>query len=179
MKKICTLSDSHLVMHAARNFRKMLGDGFEFVGEWVDLNGLNHCSRGGDSTLDVIDRMDEVPSSDIYIICLGTNDGGLSFEQSLSNLERIVTELFEKSTQCEVLIMTTLPSKLDSDGRIHNLAELIRTHEWQTGVVVVDTHQVLLDDTGEIRHGVLWNKDGIHLTARGLYLVVTETLKYL
>ena len=91
----------------------MLGDSITDNGEWGDLFPLKDISNhgiGGETTANVLDRMDLISktNADKIFIMLGINDilSGISKEEVFQNYQKIVNELIKNDSK--VYIQSTL-----------------------------------------------------------------------
>lgn len=93
-----------------------------FVGTHVGVHGYSHAGEGGNSTVQVLARLDAVPDSAHYALLIGTNDLGYQdpggqqagVARTVANIERIVARLLARPATRTVFLGSILPC--DSDG---------------------------------------------------------------
>tara|TARA_R110002072_G_scaffold3404_1_gene24952 strand:+ start:256 stop:909 length:654 start_codon:yes stop_codon:yes gene_type:complete len=100
IKTISTIGDSRFVCCGSGNVRNelsKLGD-YEFVGNLVDTYGLNHDAIGGNNTFDLLERYENIPTADLYVIHYGTNDPEKWMHDSIENMKIVVQHLLDKGS---------------------------------------------------------------------------------
>lgn len=127
------VGDSIIWWSVGQKFRCLLAQHLEttrFVGRLTDTYGFGHDGQGGDTSADVINRLQLVPVSNAYYLAVGTNDRGPPHE-TLVNLKKIVNLLSKKSPSSMIFVATVLPRNDEHDPRTRVLNKLIRS--WISG----------------------------------------------
>jgi lysophospholipase L1-like esterase len=150
---------------------EMLDAGFSghFVGRHVDSFGLAHEGEGGNTTADLMRRLENVPASSRYFLLIGTNDVTATPKETLDNILHIAGGLSHARKAAKVYVSTLLPRSDNKAANRRNDAvnELLRAH-FKTctdcqSLVLVDTAQVMHE------HGD-WQSllvDGLHPSIEG------------
>lgn len=124
------IGDSITWWSYGRNFRCLLSKhlpGVGFIGPHTDPFGHGHAGEGGNKTIDILKRLDQIDGADFYLLMAGTNDWAvLSAEQTVGNLKEISARLGEKGGR--VLIATLLPRFDKHFDRNSKVNQLLR--EW-------------------------------------------------
>lgn len=90
--------------------------GVNFIGPHTDSFGYGHAGEGGNSTFEILGRLDAINKSDYYFLLAGTNDYLIATpEQSFENLKKIAMSLSGKGG--EVIVSTLLPRMDANDKR--------------------------------------------------------------
>ncbi len=93
-----------------------------FVGTHTAKFGFSHAGEGGNSTGQVVGRLDAIPDCPYYSVLIGTNDNSIKDEnlvaeragQTAGNIEKIVNGLLAKKGVRKVFLGSILPC--DSDN---------------------------------------------------------------
>ena len=76
--KVSTIGDSRFISYGGSVVRKSIdknsSNNLLFVGSLQDSYGYNHDAVGGDGSSQLMERYDDIPNADIYVILFGTND---------------------------------------------------------------------------------------------------------
>ncbi len=81
---------------------------YDFNGSHVDSFGLGHDAEGGDTTQNVLARINKIPSTDVYFLLIGTNDRILP-QDTVNNIVQIAKQLYAKNNKATIYISTLLP----------------------------------------------------------------------
>jgi lysophospholipase L1-like esterase len=161
---ICSGGDS--ITGAAKRLRTQLYNQVEtrqFVGTKYD-GRWNHDGVAGDSTADLVARIDTIPPCDIALVLIGTNDWGqgITMDGTLTRLQRIVNELSSRGTS--VYLLKLLP-RFDNLGlNDWNAAINDRITNEITGATIINTWAALMQSEYPL---TLLLYDGLHPTALG------------
>lgn len=75
---VSTIGDSRFISFGGSVIRKAINDkvitNVSFVGSLQDDYGFNHDAVGGDNSSQLMERYNNIPQADIYVILFGTND---------------------------------------------------------------------------------------------------------
>lgn len=76
--KVSTIGDSRFISFGGDLLRtsieKNSSSDLLFVGSLQDSYGYNHDAVGGDGSPELMERYDNIPNADVYVILFGTND---------------------------------------------------------------------------------------------------------
>ncbi len=158
-----------------------VGDRLTQVGQWSewlpDLDVVN-LGRAGDTTADVLDRLDDVlaqrPSS--VVLLIGTNDLShrASVEQVVRGNEEILFKLRHELPQARLVIQSVLPREQERAEDIHEVNIHLRQFAPSLKADFVDLFAVLADENGALREE--YSQDGVALTDAG-YRAWLEALR--
>lgn len=96
-----------------------------FVGTYTGKLGYSHAGEGGNSTGNVLARLDAIPACPYYSLLIGTNNNNVGTEkdiqprarQTSERIERIVSGLLNKPGVHNVFLGSILPCKTDNPLR--------------------------------------------------------------
>lgn len=172
--KLCTIGDSQTWWKHSGKLRFILNKtnpDFYFVGSNTDRFGYPNEGEGGNSTKQVMQRIEKIPQADYYSLLLGTNDWKKGLDQAFENIQKIVTYLLEKFPESKILYLTPLPStnKIRDDFNTKLAKRLKLVFNKKKRVIVID-----LGD--EFRENPDWAADyllpdGLHPSRNGVELM--------
>lgn len=176
-KTLCTIGDS-ITWGASFGgyYRKLLlenGLEYDFIGNHTDIFGYQHSAEGGDGTSSVLNRMQNIPLSNSYLLLIGLNDRFVySSQDSFNNILRIVKQLEARGKDVIINVCTILPVTLQGvTPFVDGINNLLRNHNWRSHTKLIDTNQYLSGING-------WSNmlvDGGHPTLEG-YETLTQWL---
>jgi lysophospholipase L1-like esterase len=151
-----------------------IGDKLTEAGAWsewlpdLDVVNLGHA---GDTTADVLDRLDEVierrPSA--VVLLIGTNDLShrASVEQVVRGTEEILYKLRHELPQTRLVVQSLLPRERERAEDIHEVNIHLRQYAAAPSVKgeYVDLAPVLGDEAGTLRAEL--TTDGLQLNEAG------------
>lgn len=163
-----------------------MGDSHAAQGHWSEFFGTTRVrNRGisGDNTEGVLRRLEPVlaGSPSALFLFIGSNDvneryKGLSVDETVANVERILSEARASSPQTEVFLLSAPPKSRNTTLNAtetplaHALSERYASLEFEAGAVYVDILGALTDSGGSLR--VDYTEDGGHLNGAGYEAVV-------
>jgi lysophospholipase L1-like esterase len=168
----------------------MLGNSITNGGNWSELLGNNRViNRGisGDNTFGVLNRLDEIVSSqpEKIFILIGIND--LSRETPvdviLNNYRRIVSKIQLESPETRIYVQSLFPTNNEFDHfpRAQNKDDEIRAVNigiekiaGEYGITFIDLYPHFMDKEGKLSKE--YTNDGLHLMGKG-YLKWTEIIR--
>lgn len=183
--RFSTIGDSQTRYSKGQSLRKLISEktsgNLKFVGTRQDVYGFFHSGEGGDRSIDVINRMEDIPVADIYSVFIGTNDWRKNnHEETFQNILEILAALKDKNHNAEVYL-TTIPNSLD----------LLRKEPYRSEVNM-RVNQKMLDCQGDFKQEKIYIvdlakaikekglqkyllNDGLHLNDKG-YELYTDLL---
>lgn len=173
------------VLPIEKNDIVFIGNSITDGSEWHELFNNQHVkNRGisGDISEGVLDRIDNILAGHpkkIFIM-IGTNDfpRGITVDQVVSNISKVVDRAAEKSPSTHVYLQSVLPVSAHfglfgghtSKGKeIREVNERLRALAAEKGVVYIDLHTPFTDPaTGDMN--IEYSNDGLHLKGNGYLL---------
>ena len=167
-----------------------LGNSITDGGEWAELFGKANIKNRGISAdrAEWLDqRLDPIVGGQpkkIFLL-IGTNDlhAGQPVERVVESIDWVLTLIQEGSPKTQIYVQSVFPVDVtnaryanaqDRNERIvklnNRLVEICAAH----GIVYIDVHSALKDETGNLRKDV--SNDGLHLTGEG-YIIWRDILK--
>lgn len=154
----------------------MLGDSITHEGLWHEYFpelALVNRGIGGDTTRDILDRLDAIhplqPKRILLLIGINDFNMGSSREKLLANYEQILSNLQQQLPATQVFVQSILPVSaawpLASNGPIRATNEQLQVLAARFGYPYVDLHSRFCDERGELRAEL--SNDGIHLRQDG------------
>jgi lysophospholipase L1-like esterase len=149
-----------------------LGDSITAGGDWSawfpDVNALNF-GIGGDTTDDVLERLDTVIAADPdeIIMLIGTNDFGTrqNVEHLVRNAQTILVDLRRELPGARMLVQSVMPRGREFADRIQEANIHLRQFSATVHAQYLDLWPALALDDGEINP--LYSDDRLHLTPAG------------
>jgi lysophospholipase L1-like esterase len=149
-----------------------LGDSLTEQGQWSDwLSDYSAVNAGvaGNTTEDVLARLNEVIDQDpeTVVLMIGTNDLAWrrSVEQIVRNVESILVALRKELPEVRLIAQSVLPRDADKADEIRE----INIHLWQFAPTVkaewLDLWPTFADEQGELK--AEYSEDLLHLTPAG------------
>lgn len=142
-KTMATIGDSITWSMFGKYLRCQLtnkGINCDFVGTKTDACGFAHEGEGGNTTVDVYNRVDAIPQADTYFILLGTNDVLINYTplQTVGDLMVIARKLLTKYPNSKVYISTLLPRYSTYLQRNLDINTILKSCNWGNGIEIVD-----------------------------------------
>lgn len=141
---VCTIGDS--ITAGAQRLRTKLYNvhpNWQYIGNHYDGRWF-HDGIAGNSSADVVRRLDNIPPCDIALVLIGTNDfsnGIYSIGTTIANIQNIVDTLSSRGTA--VYVETLLPRFDQLELNTWNLAINTRIREEVTGATILNTYRSL------------------------------------
>jgi lysophospholipase L1-like esterase len=156
-----------------------LGDSITAGGDWSawfpDVNALNF-GIGGNTTDDVLERLDTVIAADPdeIIMLIGTNDFGTrqNVEHLVRNVQTILVDLRRELPGSRMLVQSVMPRGREFADRIQEANIHLRQFSSTVHAQYLDLWPALALDDGEINP--LYSDDRLHLTAAGYEAWLSE-----
>jgi len=180
-----------------KNFRRLpnpeneivfLGDSITHGGRWGGVFGrITNRGRGGDTTLGILSRLDEVTESNPQkvFINIGTNDLSqeMDYQEVADNYREIIQSIRRQSPDTQIYVCSVLPinTKIKNDYRLTNkqrdiplLNAELKKLEQLDHVHYIDLYSEFVDPQGQLI--AEYTHDGLHLTFNG-YMKYYEVIK--
>ena len=149
-----------------------LGDSITAGGDWSawfpDVNALNF-GIGGNTTDDVLERLDTVVAADPdeIIMLIGTNDFGTrqNVEHLVRNVQSILVDLRRELPGSRMLVQSVMPRGREFADRIQEANIHLRQFSATVHAQYLDLWPALALEDGEINP--LYSDDRLHLTPAG------------
>lgn len=166
-----------------------LGDSITEFGQWEELmNNPKVKNRGiaGDTSWGLLRRLEGITSSEpsrIFLM-IGVNDFLFTDNaEIIDNYTKIVQQIRTQAPDCQLILQSILPvnagvkntvfdntSILEVNQAIQNIAE-------KEGLIYLDIHQQLLDDTGQL--SAKFTADGVHINGKAYAIWKEIVLPYI
>ncbi|MET0726648.1 MAG: GDSL-type esterase/lipase family protein [Leifsonia sp.] len=149
-----------------------VGDSLTAAGrwdEWLPENDVHNLGVPGDTTEQVIERLDAVVDldPDAVVLTIGTND--LAWRKAPEdvgrNIETILVELRKRLPETRILAVSVLPREKDYAPAIRGINRHIRQFAATVHAQFLDLWPALGDEEGGLREG--FSDDGLHLLDAG------------
>jgi lysophospholipase L1-like esterase len=156
-----------------------LGDSITQGGDWgawfPEQNTINH-GIGGDTTDDVLRRLDAVVAADPdeVLLLIGTNDLGTrqSVEHLVRNIQSIMVQLRRDLPGARMLLQSILPRGREFSDRIQEANIHLRQFAATIHAQYLDLWPAFALEDGEINP--LYSDDRLHLNAAGYEAWLSE-----
>lgn len=145
----------------------LVGDSLTAYGPWNRILKVDYNNFGiaGDTTIGVVERIEDMPLGDTVMVEVGTNDPnmGVPLKQTKANIDKIMAKLRGKH-----VIFSITPPMADPDGNA--ALEPIRDYQRQACIRLKNCKIVDLPAILGNKHGLLRKEltdDGVHLLYPG------------
>jgi lysophospholipase L1-like esterase len=168
---LCTIGDSQTWFSRAQNLRKFINEANDeliFVGSNTDIYGYGHEGEGGDKTIQLLNRINNIPRTDYYTLLIGTNDYWYDLETARVNILKVVSYLSNFNPKAKIFYLSPLPTTNEvRDNFNTNLyKKLIDDFSKMKNVIVLDVGE-------KMRQNKNWasayiTSDGVHPSDEGV-----------
>ncbi len=156
-----------------------------------DMNVVN-SGISGNQTKDILsdlkNRAYQYNPSKVFLL-IGTNDiqAGVKEEDTIENIEEILSELKENRPYAELYLEAIYPvdenqkgAQIRTNEEIKSINESLKEYCKNNGVTFIDTYNLLLDSESEedVIH-LDYTKDGLHITDQGYEVITREIMRYI
>lgn len=168
----------------------MLGNSITNGVSWSEIFEdwrIKNRGIGGDNTFGVLARMDEIVASkpNKIFILIGINDiaNGIPVDVIISNYEKIINIIQQKSPETRIYLQSTFPFNNDFDRykRLIGKEETALTLNTEIfmlaqkyNLIFIDLYPLLLDENGKLAEQ--YTNDGLHLLGKA-YLIWADVLR--
>ncbi len=149
-----------------------VGDSLTEHGDWQELlpgETVLNLGVGGNTTQDLLDRLDEVVAAQPgrIVLEIGTNDFAwrLPVEKVVENIEAILTSLRDRLPGARVLVQSILPRQPEYAHIVRGVNEQLARFAPTVSCRYLDLWPVLADEEGGLK--AEYTSDGLHLTDAG------------
>lgn len=180
-RTLAMIGDSITWAAYGSKFRYLLrnkGLEFEFVGLNTDTCGYKHEGEGGNTSLDVLNRINKIDNANYYFLLIGANDSMIQATpaQTVSTIGIICTKLLSRQS-CKIYISTLLDRTdlSDQQSRTDNINSLLRSTTFYGNCELIDLNLAL-------KKYVNWNDylvDGLHPNSQGYDVITNELISLL
>ncbi len=165
------MGDSEMIWQEARDLRKKLhlkNQDLVFLGAQKDVNGFAHEASVYNTSQEILNHIDKIPTAENYVLFLGAQDK--KTDQTL--LKESVCKILEKlasRNQTKKIIAISLPPSNDENFENYNLAfneiltECIASNEKS---VLIPLHERLQEESDYLM------PDGVHMNEKGYSILV-------
>lgn len=168
--KVCMVGDS--ITARGVYWRSYMADTrgaeWSYIGNFTDDGGYRHDGVGGNTSRDVLNRVQTIQGCDIVLLLIGGNDlmSWVPASTIVANIQMIADTL--SATGATVYIQTVLPAnikkyRVEANLLIANLNSRIKTQI--IGYTILDTWSAFTQSGKDPE--LLFLEDGIHLTRIG------------
>lgn len=175
-KTIVSIGDSLTWGGSGDKLRCLLRDygmKYDFAGRHFDSFGFRHEGEGGNTTMQVMERIQKIPVADAYFLLIGTNDAVMPAMQTVENIISIAIGLREKNDKSIIYISTLLPRNDQYNSRNQEVNSILNyfqdTHRWFKNCFILDAGNDLFKDP----YWMEYFPDNIHPNEKG-YVVYTN-----
>jgi lysophospholipase L1-like esterase len=156
-----------------------LGDSLTEAGDWADwfpdLNVLNF-GVGGDTSEDVLNRLDSVVAAqpDEIVLLIGTNDLGLrrNVESMVRNVQSTLVELRRQLPGSRLLVQSIMPRGREFADRIREANIHLRQFSATVHAQFLDLWPAMALEDGELNPA--YSADRLHLNEAGYEAWLSE-----
>ena len=149
-----------------------LGDSLTEHGDWAaafpDLQVVN-AGRSGDTTTDVLERLDEVVQAapEVVVLMAGTNDlhRRATVEQVVRGLENILVTLHRELPVTRLIVQSVLPREPERAEFVHQTNIHLRQFSPTVKAEYLDLWPEFADDDGALK--TEYTDDRLHLNPAG------------
>ena len=176
-KSMDTIGDSITWWSKGRFFRCLMRDNgllYDFVGSHTDIFGFGHDGEGGNTSAEVLGRLDSIPYADSYFLLIGTNDR-ITAQKTIDHIVEIAKKLGAKHNS-SVYISTLLPRADKYNQRNQEINEMLISY----GVICSKCH--VIDLGGAFYALPNWQSylaDGLHPSLKGYIVLAKLVAKYI
>lgn len=125
---IVTIGDSITWYLDGKYLRCLLRDNkfqYDYKGNNEDEFGFKHDGYGGDSSQDILNKVNKITHANAYFLLIGTNDI-CTAEQTIINIESIAKHILSNNIDAKFYISTLLPRiDIEANERIQMINKLL------------------------------------------------------
>ncbi len=180
-KNIDTIGDSLTWQGDGQYLRCLMRDyglAYDFIGNHSDKFSFLHDGEGGNTTQQVIQRLNSIPVADNYFVLIGINDvlQGVPLQTTLNNIKKISSALHQKNKFARIYISTLLPIIYHQNLEVQKLNALLLNAN-----TLCDTCEVI-DVGGQFYQLENWQSyliEGIHPNLKGYNALAKIIVSYI
>ncbi len=188
VKKTSIVLDENVVF-----FGDSITSGYK-IEEFYPKNNVINSGTGGDTTEDLLERMEDVykynPSKVFILIGINDLNRGKSIDEILDNIQRIVNNIKTNREYTNIYIESVYPINRNvfedkdysfnndiSNDTIKELNDRLSNLCKENSIQYVDVYNNLIDSEGNLKKD--YTKEGLHLTDLGYFKVTSSLSKYI
>lgn len=146
VQTVSTIGDSRFISHGSSKLRYYINhkakNRFTFVGSLTDQYNFGHDAVGGSNSQHLMNRYDDIPLADIYVIMFGTNDNDL--QTSVDTISFIITQKLAQGSK--VFYCAEIPRDDHGDGNHIARTEIItQMFQGTPGFEIIDLRSPMLN----------------------------------
>ena len=173
VQTLSTIGDSRFISHGSSKLRYYINhkakNRFVFVGSLTDQYNFGHDAVGGSNSQNLMDRYDDIPLADIYVIMFGTNDRDL--QTSVDTISFIITQKLAQGSK--VFYCAEIPRTDNGDGNHIARTEIItEMFEGTPGFEIIDLRTPMLNRDGSIN--LDYYHDHVHNNDQGARVMAAQ-----
>ena len=176
--KINILTDSQLLWHGGRSFRKWLkqkNEDLYFVGANRDLYGYHYSGGILANTQYILNNFNKIDVADVYVICLGTHEKQSQLERTFLNFKELIEKLQHKSPKAKIYLINLPPSTHKERNDNHKKLNKALLKLVSDKVYLIDFNKLMLENNFEN----LIDSDEIHYQSKAYKLLIDNLNKKL
>lgn len=167
-----TIGDSIISSNYGQNIRCLLHDyklQYDFSGSFIDIYGFKHDGKGGQTSSDILKRIDTIPVADSYFILIGINDIYQSYSKEVivSNIKNIAKNLSSRNHNCIIYISTLLPVHGSHLNDVMELNYLLNLKDFCSQCKIIDLGGYFYN----LNNWESYLIDGVHPNLEGYQLI--------
>lgn len=167
--KVSTIGDSRFISYGGSEVRRSIDknayNDLYFVGSLQDSYGYSHDAVGGDGSPQLLERYDDIPNADIYVILFGTNDLWMeSIDVPFETLSFIISNKISKGSKVYYCKQTPRDDYRDA-YHIELDEAIINEFDGVKGFEYIDLRTPLLNLDGTFNHNLY--DDHVHPNNEG------------
>lgn len=188
VKKTSIVLDENIVF-----FGDSITNGYK-IEEFYPKNNVINSGISGDTTEDLLERMDDVykynPSKVFILIGINDLNRGKSIDEILDNIQRIVNNIKTNRKYTNIYIESVYPINRNvfedkdysfnndiSNDTIKELNDRLSNLCKENSIQYVDVYNNLIDSEGNLKED--YTREGLHLTDLGYFKVTSSLSKYI
>ena len=173
VQTVSTIGDSRFISHGSSKLRYYINhkakNRFTFVGSLTDKYNFGHDAVGGSNSQNLMNRYDDIPLADIYVIMFGTNDNDL--QTSVDTISFIITHKLAQGSK--VFYCAEIPRDDHGDGNHIARTEIItQMFEGTPGFEIIDLRTPMLN--ADLSINLNYYSDHVHNNDQGARVMAAQ-----
>ncbi len=170
-KTVVTIGDSEMIWQEGRDLRKWLhlkNQDLVFLGSKKDVNGFAHEATVYATAGEILNRLDEIPTADVYVLFFGAQDKATDPALLKDQVCQVISRLSSRA-ETKKLIAVSLPPSNNPGFEQHNSAFNNILKECTSATdksVLIPLYDRLKEENNYLMD------DGVHLNQQGYSILV-------